>query len=124
LPTPSPLRATYDSTFDDPSGSLNGVACSNGPNGLIDRFPTFGSIPSFPLIGGAFDIAWDSPNCGGCWNVSNPATGAWINITAIDTAGAGFNLAQEAFELLNGGQIGQGVIDVVATQVSSSVCGL
>ena len=122
--TPSPLRATFDTTFDNRDGSLNNVACSNGPNGLASRFPTFGDIPNFPFIGGVFDVVWKSPNCGGCWNVTNPTTGVSIQITAIDTAGAGFNIAQEAFEKLNGGQIGQGVVDVVANKVAPSVCGL
>jgi len=123
-PTPSPLRATYDTTFENPTGCLNNVACSDGPNGLVSRFPTFGDIPNFPFIGGAFDVVWNSPNCGGCWNITNPTTGVSIQITAIDTAGAGFNIAQEAFEKLNGGQIGQGVVDVVASKVAASVCGL
>ena len=51
-------------------------------------------------------------------------TGVSIQITAIDTATGGFNIAQEAFEKLNGGQIGQGVVDVVANKVAASVCGL
>jgi len=122
--TPSPLRATYDATFDNRAGSLNSVACSNVPNGLASRFPTFGDIPNFPFIGGAFDVAWNSPNCGGCWNITNPTTGVSIQITAIDTATGGFNIAQEAFEQLNGGQIGQGVVDVVANKIAASVCGL
>jgi hypothetical protein len=53
---PSPLRTTYDGTYDNKHGSLNSVACSNGDNGLVLRFPTFGNIPSFPYIGGAFDV--------------------------------------------------------------------
>ncbi|KAF8273024.1 Cerato-platanin, partial [Lactarius quietus] len=118
------LRATYDITFDNKAGSLNGVACSNGPNGLASRFPTFGDIPSFPFIGGAFDVAWNSPNCGACWALTNPATGVTINITAVDTAGAGFNIAKEAFDKLAGGQSGLGAVDVVANKVSPSVCGL
>jgi hypothetical protein len=44
--------------------------------------------------------------------------GASLIMTAIDSAGSGFNLAQEAFVTLNGGQIGQGVLDV-ATSGSS-----
>jgi len=123
--TPSSnLRATYDTTYDNKSGSLNSVACSDGPNGLAARFPTFGDIPSFSFIGGAFDVVWNSPNCGSCWNLTNMGTGVSINITAIDSAGSGFNIAQEAFERLNGGQIGQGVVDVVANKISPSVCGL
>ncbi|KAF8470406.1 SnodProt1 [Russula ochroleuca] len=121
---PSTLRATYDTTYDNKSGSMNGVACSNGPNGLAARFPTFGDIPSFPFIGGAFDVVWNSPNCGSCWNLTNMATGVSISLTAVDSAGAGFNIAQEAFEKLNDGQIGAGVLDVVANKISPAVCGL
>jgi hypothetical protein len=47
-----------------------------------------------------------------------------INLVAVDTAGTGFNIAQEAFVQLNGGQIGQGVLDVVASKVAPSICGL
>jgi Cerato-platanin len=121
--SPTPLRATYDITYDNKSGSMNGVACSNGANGLAARFPTFGDVPSFPFIGGAFDVVWNSPNCGSCWSLTNPSTGVTINMTAIDAAGAGFNIAKEAFETLTGGQSGQGVVDVVANKVSPSVCG-
>lgn len=123
LPTPSPLRATFDPTFDNPDGSMDGVACSNGVNGLETNFTTFGSIPSFPSIGGAFDIVWDSPNCGSCWNVTNPATGVSIQMTAIDTSGVGFNLAGEAFANLTNGNTSIGVIDVAATKLSTTPCG-
>jgi hypothetical protein len=122
--TPSTFRTTFDTTFDNKAGSLNNVACSNGANGLVARFPTFGDIPKFPFIGGAFDVVWNSPNCGSCWNLTNAATGTSINIVAVDTAGSGFNIAQEAFVQLNGGQIGQGTVDVVASKVSPSICGL
>ena len=122
-PAPT-LRATFDTTYDNKNGSLNSVACSNGANGLVARFPTFGDVPTFPFIGGAFDVVWNSPNCGGCWSLTNPATSVSINFTAVDAAGVGFNIAQEAFVRLNGGEIGQGVIDVVASKVSPSVCGL
>jgi hypothetical protein len=118
------VRATFDTTYDNASGSLNGVACSNGANGLVTRFPTFGNIPTFPFIGGAPGIVFNSPNCGGCWKLTSQATGASLIMTAIDSSGSGFNIAQEAFVTLNGGQIGQGVIDVVAEQVDRHICGL
>ena len=119
---PFPLRATYDTTFDNSGGSMNGVACSNGVNGLASKFPTFGDLPSFPNIGGAYDIVWNSPNCGACWSVTNPATGVTINITAIDSAGAGFNIAKEAFETLTDGDTSKGAIDVIAEKILPSVC--
>jgi len=117
------VRATFDTAYDSAGGSLNGVACSDGANGLVSRFPTFGNIPSFPYIGGAPGVKWNSPDCGGCWQLTNAATGAWIRMTAVDGT-ATFNLATVAFEALNGGQIGQGVLDVVAEQVSPALCRL
>ncbi|KAF8489426.1 Cerato-platanin-domain-containing protein [Russula emetica] len=116
------LLATFDTTYDNPSGSLNDVACSNGANGLAATFPTFGDIPTFPYIGGAPGIVWNSPNCGGCWQLVS-ATGASIFMTAIDSSST-FNIAQEAFEALNGGQVGQGTLVVFAEQVPPYLCGL
>jgi hypothetical protein len=121
-PTPSPLRAAFDGTFDNPTYSLNNVACSNGDNGLAAKFPTFEWVPSYPFVGGAFDVAWNSPNCGGCWSITNPANGATIFMTAVDSAGHGFNLGTAAFKVLNGGV--HTTIDVVATKVPGYYCGL
>ena len=115
-------EATFDTTFDNPSGSLNGVACSNGPNGLAAQFPTFADIPSFPFIGGGPGIVWDSPNCGGCWQLTS-ADGASIFMTLVDS-GATFNIAKEAFVELNGGSVGEGVINVFAEEVPPYLCGL
>ena len=123
--TPMRLRVTSDNTYDNFFGSTNNVACSNGANGLAAKFPTFGNLPTFPFVGGAFDVVWNSPNCGGCWNITNPATGVSIPYTAIDTAGVGFNAAQAVvIRLNNDGQLGSGVLDVVATKVAPSICGL
>jgi Cerato-platanin len=119
---PFPLKATFDQTFDNPSGSVNNVACSNGPNGLASKYPTFSSFPNFPYIGGAFDIAWNSPNCGSCWEITNTANNVTIFITAIDTAGQGFNIAKEAFDSLNSGGTGDNTLVVEAWKVSSQPC--
>ena len=119
---PSTPRAAFDNRFDNPTYSLNNVACSNGANGLAAKYPTFSTIPSYPYIGGAWDVAWNSPNCGGCWSITNPANGKWIYMTAVDTAGHGFNLGTEAFKALNGGV--KNTIDVVATKVDRSFCKL
>ena len=120
----STVHATFDDTYDNPSGSLNSVACSNGANGLVTQFPTFGDLPTFPFIGGAPGVVWNSTDCGGCWELTNTATGASITMTAIDNAASTFNIATEAFKKLNGGQIGFGVFDVVAKRVSPCCCGL
>jgi hypothetical protein len=124
LPVPSHLRTWYNKEYDQGHRSLNGVACSNGEFGLVSRFPTFRDVPSFPFIGGAFDVAWNSPNCGGCWRLTNRANNDSIHITAIDTADAGFKISEVAFKKLSGGPLGSGVLDVVAQKIPASVCGL
>ncbi len=60
----STVRTTYDTTYNK-SGSMNNV------NGLAARFLTFGDVQSFPFIGCAFDVVWNSPNCGLCWKLTN-----------------------------------------------------
>lgn len=119
----SMVLATYDVTYDNPSGSLNNVACSNGANGLVTNYPTFSSLPTFPFIGGAPGVTWNSPDCGECWKLTSTTTGIWIIYTAIDDS-YGFNVAQDAFETLNGGQIGQGTLEVIAEVVPRAYCGL
>src|ERR1700744_308850 len=81
---PLPLRITYDYRFDNPYGLLKSAACAKGPNGLAARYPRFGDLPTFPHIGGAFDIPWNSPDCGECWRVTNKANHKSIYVTAID----------------------------------------
>ncbi|KAI0270850.1 Cerato-platanin, partial [Russula aff. rugulosa BPL654] len=117
------VLATYDATYDNPSGSLNGVACSNGANGLVTNYATFGDLPTFPFIGGAPGVVWNSPYCGGCWKLTSTTTGESIIYTAIDSS-SGFNIAQDAFVEINGGQIGQGTLEVAAEPVPRYLCGL
>jgi len=121
-PPPSPLRAAFDSTFDNPNYPVGGVACSNGANGLAAKYPTFSKIPNYPYIGGAFDVAWNSPNCGACWKITNPKNGVSVHVIAVDSAGHGFNLGTAAMSHLNDGQMT--TIDVVATKAPSGNCGI
>ncbi|KAI0701444.1 SnodProt1 [Cerioporus squamosus] len=119
------VTVSYDETYDNPSGSMSDVACSDGPNGLIPKgFPNFGSLPIFPNIGGAAAIAgFDSPQCGSCWQLTY--NGKSINILAIDHADDGFNIALEAMNTLTDGQaVFLGRIDASVQQVDASVCGL
>lgn len=118
------ITVSYDQTYDNAGQSMATVACSNGPNGLMERFPTFGSLPHFPNIGGAAAVAgFGSPQCGSCWQLSYE--GRSINILAIDHADNGFNIALEAMNTLTNGQgVFLGRIDAAVTQVDKSVCGL
>jgi Cerato-platanin len=117
-----PLLATYkvtwDSTYDNPNGNTNGVACSN----LSSTYPQFQDFPDFPYLGGAFNVQFGSPNCGECWRLTEINTGRWIHFTAIDAAG-GFNIGKNAFIALNGGTVGEGTLEAEAIQVARFRCG-
>ena len=122
----STQRVSFDNTYDNAAGSTLTVACSTGTTGLASRFPTFGSFPTFPNIGGSSAIAgFGSTNCGTCWNLTDPTTGVSILVTAIDHAGSGFNVAQEALDTLtDGNAVFLGVIQAEVAQVASSECGI
>jgi Cerato-platanin len=58
-------RIAYDPGYDNAGRTLDDVACSDGKNGIINKYgyTTQGAIPSFPNIGGSDTIKkWDSPN--------------------------------------------------------------
>ncbi|KIY50651.1 epl1 protein [Fistulina hepatica ATCC 64428] len=125
--TAAAVSLSYDQTYDGASTSLTTVACSDGTHGLItEGYSTFGSLPDFPYIGGADAITgWNSANCGTCWTLYYPDTGRSINVLAIDHADSGFNIALEAMnDLTNNQAVFLGRIDVTATQVAVSNCGL
>ena len=125
LASASAVTVSYDETYDNPSGSLTTVACSDGPTGLLTKgFSTFGSLPHFPNIGGAAAIAgWGSAQCGSCWQLTYG--GRSINVLAVDHADEGFNIAKGAMDMLTDGQATfLGRVDADVTQVDASQCGL
>lgn len=114
----------YNTFYDNPGTSLNDVACSNGDNGLVTKgFATFGSLPSFPAIGGVFAVSgWNSPECGSCWELTY--NGKSIYVTAIDTISDGFDISLEAMNILTSNQAQQlDSIDAYAKQVGACFCG-
>ena len=115
----------FNTFYDNPSTSMNNVACSNGDNGLVTKgFPTFGSLPSFPGLGGVSAVkGWNSPECGSCWQLT--FGGNSIYVTAVDTISDGFDISLAAMNLLTNGQAQQlDSIDAQATSVDESFCGL
>ncbi|GJJ11051.1 hypothetical protein Clacol_005282 [Clathrus columnatus] len=121
----NPVSVSFDTIYDNPAGSTSTTACSNGPHGGLElRFPTFGSFPNFPNIGGASVISgFGSANCGTCWELE--FQGNSINVMAIDVALNGFNIAEAAFDTLTNGQAENvGRINATATQVPAFNCGL
>ncbi|KAF7799700.1 hypothetical protein EIP86_010942 [Pleurotus ostreatoroseus] len=115
---------SFDTVYDDPSTSLDEVACSDGPNGLITKgFTTFGSLPTKNIGGAAAVAGFNSPQCGSCWELT--FNGTSINVLAIDHAGSGFNIAEGAMNALTNNQAAfLGRVDATATQVDASACGL
>lgn len=124
------VTLSYDNIYDAKSTSLNEVACSDGSNGVENLgYTTFGSLPKWPYIGGAAQIAgYNSKSCGTCWQLTYTNTKGVkksINILAIDHTDSGFNIAQAAMDDLTGGQaVHLGRVDVTSKQVNASVCGL
>ena len=115
----------YNSFYDNPSTSLDDVACSNGPNGLLTAgFNRLSDLPTFPDIGGVFAVgSWNSPECGSCWKLS--FKGNSILVTAIDTVSDGFDISLEAMNTLTGGCAAVvDSIDAFATQIERIHCGI
>ena len=122
-PAPTTLKVMPDQTYDNANASLNGVACSNGANGLITKgFTTFGSLPS-PFIGGSqFVASWNSTECGSCWKLTYQ--GKTIHVIAVDTAGVGFNIAKGAFNALADDAAQQlGSFEATVEAATGSACG-
>ena len=120
----STQTVSYDQTYDNAGGSTDTVSCSTGPNGLAGRFPTFGSFPQFPNIGGAAAVSgFGSAECGTCWQLTY--NGNSVNVLAIDHAANGFNIALEAMNTLtDGNAVFLGRVNAEVTQVAASACGI
>ncbi|KAF9221641.1 Cerato-platanin [Gyrodon lividus] len=121
------VEVTYNTIYDNPDTSLGITACSNGVNGLQEKYPTLGSISHFPYVGGIPGLTWNSKQCGSCWQLTyTEASGQknTINIVAVDGAFS-FNLSLEAMNVLTGGiAVQKGTVSATAVQVAASVCGM
>ncbi|THG98976.1 hypothetical protein EW026_g3301 [Hermanssonia centrifuga] len=123
--TTTTVSVSYDQTYDNAAGSLDTVACSDGPNGMLTKgYTTFGSLPGFSNIGGAAVVGgWDSAECGTCWQLTY--NGNTINVLAIDSTLTGFNIALGAMNrLTNNEGVFLGRINAQAQQVAGTACGL
>ncbi|KAK3049261.1 hypothetical protein LTR09_009439 [Extremus antarcticus] len=120
------VSVSYDTVYDNASGALTSVACSDGSNGLITKYKynTFGQIPHFPNIGGSSTIpSWNAATCGQCYALTYK--GKTVNVLAIDTAPSGFNIAEGAMNNLTGGQaVALGRVTATIKKVGVAKCGL
>lgn len=130
LPAVHSILVQYDTVYDNSAASLNTVACSDGKNGMITKgYKTFGDLPSFPHVGAVYAVeGYNSTSCGSCWELSyknNKTTTTSIYFTAIDHADQGFVISRTGLQHLGGQQaVDAGKIDVTATRVGGSLCGL
>lgn len=99
------------------------TSCSDGPNGLADKFPTQGDLPKFPYIGGVPAIGgWGSDQCGSCWKLTYE--GRSINVLGIDKAD-GYNIAFAAMDdLTDGNAEFLGRVEATAEPAPASACGM
>jgi hypothetical protein len=106
LPIPEPTVVTLNNKYDNRDGLLKNTTCSN----FYPPCYKFSNIPTFPHIGGAFDIpsvncdAFDdqpSSNCSECWLLTNSENDHSVIITVIDHADHGFDISDAAFKMLN-----------------------
>ena len=97
----------FNTFYDNPTTSLNNVACSNGVNSLITKgFPTFGSLLTFPGVGGVYAVeGWNTMECGSCWQLTYE--GNSIYVAAVDTVSDGFDISLAALNELTNGQAQQ-----------------
>jgi len=119
FPMAVPTVVRHNKKYDDPHGEVKHTACSN----LFPQHHRFHNFPSFPRIGGAFDIP-PSSNCGICWKLTNLKNNDSIIITTLDHADHGFDISEEAFKDLNGGHLVPELHHVEYRRVPPSVCGL
>ncbi|KAL0947636.1 hypothetical protein HGRIS_013724 [Hohenbuehelia grisea] len=129
-PLAGAVSVAFDPVYGTSSNSLAIVACSDGQNGLLTQgFKTFGSLPTFPNIGGAPAVTgWNDADCGSCWEITFTNTKGVkksLNITAVDVGGAGFVLSQQALDTLTGGQaVALGRVNATSRQVPDAGCRL
>ena len=92
-----------DPKYDDPNGSMSTVACGD-PLGRL--YPRFGDIPTFPNIGGVFDVEPQSPKCGECLRLTNRQR-VHIYFTVIDSAPSGIVMSVATCKALKVGEPGE-----------------
>ncbi len=124
--TPSVLN--YDTMFDSPSGTLGMTACP--ADGILEGHPTFGSLPTFPYIGGAYFVqGFNSSRCGSCYELSYKRSDGKVatrTYTIINTVDHGFTSSLAAAMELTGLSRDEfpGDAAISAKEVPVAHCGL
>merc|ERR1719410_135717 len=101
------------------------VSCSDGENGLIEKYGYSTLDPLIPYVAATSNVMWNSPNCGNCYAVS--ANDKTVYVTAIDQCGKGpngemhFDMHPVAFQELFG-SVDVGIGSASFNEVSVSFC--
>ena len=119
----SAVSVRYSTVYDDPTYSTLNVACSDGKNGLYTKgYPTLGSLPKFPYVGGFTVSTWNSTACGNCYKLNYG--GRSVAVTAVDATGDGFVISKTAMDALTGGKAYElGRVTVSFAQTNPKDCG-
>jgi len=81
-----------DRAYENPEGSMYDVECLD----LAGTHPLFEDIPTFPYVGGAYDIqSGNSGNCGAGWKLTNSENNTSIYLTAINKTESGFSVGNQ-----------------------------
>lgn len=118
----------YDNVYDDESGSLSQTACADWPR--LQRFPTFGDVPTFYAIGGAPNIeGYNSSNCGSCYLFQYTPEGSdhalVATYTGLDVGGEAFVGTQTLMDYLTNGRAEElGEITVEVSEWDPHECSL
>jgi hypothetical protein len=87
--------------------STNILSCSNGLNGLQNKYGLVDINSIFPMVAAFSDAPWNSTNCGGCYRLHSRYTTTSIDVTVVDflppsNSSDFFDLSFEAFKVLFG----------------------
>ncbi|KZT66742.1 hypothetical protein DAEQUDRAFT_729851 [Daedalea quercina L-15889] len=89
---------SYDSSYDSASTSVDSVTCSSQL--ISEGYATYGSIPTFPSLGGSTNITGsNTSSCGQC--VVFEFAGNFAGVKLINSAeGWDFVISEEAMDAL------------------------
>lgn len=111
--------------------STNELSCSDGANGLQQQYGYFTIDPLIPYLSAVSNLAWNSPVCGTCYELSDSSTqsGTTVYVTAVDQCGSGpqgvmhFDMHPDAFtELMGQAGIAAGSGYATFRAVDESMC--
>lgn len=117
------IIVTFNTLYDIPSRSLSEVACWREGTGFEPNLGWKFQQDAVGFIGIDTILSFSSAQCLSCWKLEYGDK--HMSLLAIDSADSGFVMSLSAMQSLTDGQARKlGRIEVKATQVDESNCGL